>query len=416
MRYLLIGLLVGGAGGFLIQKYVLDAPESKSHTRRASGSVAPSRGGSPGHEVDVAALLARIQELEAALAAAPAAPPDDLLAMDVPTTDEGIDLLMEEFQRSDDLDRLLALIRALLLKGEKGYPRLTTLLMRVVGKAMAQKFKEEDLLQRVIPALKLAMRHEKELVGYVGYLMTAEGVPGMMRTGAFGAAMFLSVNGVPGSDAFGGKLLEQFMATAAGKGGGGLLGGGDEQRGMLIQAMGMLRQKEAVEPLLRMLADPAQQGNSWQVINALGNIRDPRAVGPLIQRLRAKGTDDENDWWSPELTALAEIGTPDAIIAAEEHLAGITDNNRFFNQAGNLLRAHPSSKVITMMRDRFRAQPGSQNLWSALWGLNQVATPEATALLEEIATSAGEEQMREQARSYLDERKRMAEELAATER
>ncbi len=416
MRYLLIGLLVGGAGGFLIQKYVLDTPEPRRHTRRAPEGAARPRAGAPAGDVDVAALLARLKELEAALAAAPAPPPEDLLTIEVPTTDEGIDLLMEEFQRTDDLDRLLALVRALLLKGEKGYPRLTTLLMRVVGKAMAQKFKEEDLLQRVIPALKLAMRHEKELVGYVGYLMTAEGVPGMMRTGAFGAAMFLSVNGVPGSDAFSGKLLEQFMATAGGKGGGGLLGGRDEQRGMLIQAMGMLRQQEAVEPLLRMLADPEQQGTSWQVIGALGNIGDPRAVAPLVARLRAKKGDDENDWWSPELNALAEIGTPEAILAAEEHLAGITDNNRFFNQAGNLLRAHPSPKVITMMRDRFRAQPSNQHLWSALWGLNQVATPEATALLEEIATSAGEEQMREQARSYLDERKRMAEALAETER
>ncbi len=413
MRLLLIGLLVGGAGGLLIQKFVLDPPEGRSRVLRTTEAAAPAKGAAAG--ADVASLVARIKELEAALAAASAPPGEEPFELEVPTTDEGIDLLMEEFQRTDDLDRLLALIRALLRKGEKGYPRLTTLLMRVIGKAMAQKFKEEDLLQRVIPALKLAMRHEKELVGYVGYLMTADGVPGMMRTGAVGAAMFLSVNGGPGSDAFSGKLLEQFLASSAGKGGRGLFGGDGEQRQMLIQAMGMLRQKEAVEPLLRMLADPAQQENAWSIVNALGKIGDPRAVAPLIARLREMN-DDESNWWSPELTALAELGTPDAILAAEEHLAGLSDNSRFFSQAGNLLRAYPSAKVVGMMRDRFRAQPGNQNLWNALWGLRQAATPEATALLEEIATTAGEEQMREQARSYLEERKRMAEEIAESER
>ena len=336
--------------------------------------------------------------------------PEDIFGgIPIPTTEEGIRDLEDEFDRTNDLDRLLALIRALLLQGERGYPRLTRLFMRVAGKAQANGFQEEDLLRKVVPALKLAMRHERELVGYVGYLLTDENVPPLLRTGAMGAAMFLSVNRTPGSEEFGPILLERFMQRGA-------MGGGDQDR-MLIEAMGFLRQGQAVDPLLAMLRDPQRENMHGRAIEALGRIGDERAVGPLIQRLRAKPT-GETQWWSgrAELQALARIGTPEALAAAEQHLANLSNDDAFFAQASGYLRARPSDKVVGMIRDRFRNNPGANNLWGAIYGLRASNTPAALATLEEIAANSTHEHMRNTAARFVKEKKEQAAQMEGLER
>ena len=115
-------------------------------------------------------------------------------------------------------------------------------------------------------------------------------------TPALGAAMFLTMNGASGSEKFGPKLLESFIAESEKGKDGGMFAG--EQGRMLIEAMGMLQQTAAVDPLLRMLQDPAQADRAQRVIEALGKIGDSRAVGPLIQRL--KSNDQKNQCDNPQ--------------------------------------------------------------------------------------------------------------------
>jgi hypothetical protein len=82
----------------------------------------------------------------------------------------------------------------------------------------------------------------------------------------------------------------------------------------------------------------------------------------------------------------------------------------FFNQAGAYLRHQADDKVVTMVRDRFRANPQSHNLWSAMWGLSQAGTPAAYGALEEIVASpAVREDIRKQAQSFLDQRTKLEE-------
>ncbi len=406
MKTLLIGLAVGGLCGFGLQKYVLEDEAVASRTRRETGGAeaAPVRKDSA-PRVDVDLLLAKIRDLEARLAAAQGQEEATAYGdVAVPLTEEGIVTLLESFERTADLDQLLALIKALLLQGEKGYPRLTQVIFKMIGMGMANRFKEDELLKKVVPAARMAMSHEKAIVGYVGYLMTSDNVPGIMRTGAMGAAMFFSVNGVKGSESFAPKLLEAFMAKS---------GGDKDQRRMLLEAMGMLRQKEAVDPLLAMLADPEQSGDHRRAIEALGRIGDPRAVGPLIKMLQDAKTDDRN-WWQgyAEMTALVRIGSPEALAAAENHLSSVQDNRAFFNQAGSYLRARSSDKVVGMLRDRFRTDPNQGNMWGAVNALNRAGTPMAREVLHEIATQSTQPNVKQYAQRLIDARKKM--EAAAT--
>ena len=182
---------------------------------------------------------------------------------------------------------------------------------------------------------------------------------------------------------------------------------------MLIDAMGMLRQKESVDPLLRMLADPKHADQSHRVVEALGRIGDPRAVGPLVARLEANAGKDR--WWSPELSALGRLGTPEATGAAERFLDSMESNSKFFNQAGRYLRQTRSPRVVEMMRARFRKDRSSGNLWSTLYGLRQTNSPESRELLEEIANESTNDQIRSQAQNHLAEIQKMAEGLAAAE-
>lgn len=407
MKTLLIGLLVGGLSGFAIQKYVVGG-EYGNALRRQRGTRSKER-----------VPVERETERDPApveqpgVAASPGTTPgNDLvdLSLDfggvkVPETDEEIDLLLEEWTQTDDLDKLLALIRALLLQGERGYPKLTKVLARFTGKMMMRKYQEEDLTQKVVPALKLAVRHEKELVGYVGYLMSGENVPPMLRTGAMAAAMFLSMNRVMGADSFGPMLLKTFVESD------GKLG--KDQARMLIMAMGQLKQKSAVQPLLRMLDDPQQKKMHNRIVESLGKIGDQRAVGPLIKRLSVA---EENNWWMPELSALARIGSPEATAAAEQFIAGMENDDKFFNQAGNYLAVAKSEKIVTLIRGRYRKNLNSSNMWSVMRGLQQANTPESVALLAEMSKTSTQPWVRTRAQQYLEQQKKAKEALGASER
>lgn len=407
MKTLLIGLVVGGISGFAVQKYALtDDTEGYRQRRTTNGDERVER---DVKEVptDHADLLERIRELEALLAARGDAVDlsIDYGDVKVPETDEEIDLLMQEWTETDDLDKLLALLRALLLKGERGYPKLTKVLVRFVGKVMMRKYRQEDLMQKAVGAFKLAMRHEKELVGYVGYLLTAEDVPADMKTGAMAGAMFLSLNGVKGSERFAPLLLEAFMAKSGGM--------NRDQAQMLILAMGMMKQEESVEPMLRMLDDPAKQRLHGGVIEALGNIGDERAVGPLVKRLQTTSPDT---WWLPEIRALAKIGTPEAKAAAERYIKGVENDDRFFFHAGNFLSQQYSAAVVAEVRDRYRKNPGANNMWQVMRGLSQSGRREAITLLEEISKTSTQDWVKRQAGRFLEERKKAESNVAASER
>ena len=409
MKTLLVGLIVGGVSGFALQKYVLteDTGAAARHrrdteTNAATGGV--KREKTP--EIDVDLLLAKIRDLEAKLAAAKGAGEgdEDLYGgVEVPLTEEGIVTLLESFERTGSLDQLLALIKALLLQGEKGYPRLTRVLIKMVGMGMANRWDEEQLIKRIVPAARMAMQHERQLVGYVGYLLTNDNVPSMMRTGAMGAAMFLSINGVQGSEEFAPKLLEAFLANQG--------PGGDDQQRMLLEAMGMLRQKEAVQPLLAILRDPQRGSDHRRVIEALGRIGDERAVGVLIQRLRMEQPTDNRNWWSgrSEIQALARIGTDEALASVETHLGNLTTDNAFYNQAGAYLRVRKSDKVVGMIRDRFRADPGQSNMWGAVSALRSSGSPAAWSVLEEISRDSTQPQVSEYAKRILSDRAKLTE-------
>jgi hypothetical protein len=398
MRFLIVGLLIGlgcGYGIFWMQSE--DASSSRGDRRRQNKDADVVLKEYQSGEVErLNKLIAKLQD---ELAKLRAANPDEGPIRDVPKTEEGILLLEKEFNETGNLDALLALIEALLLQGEAGYPRLTSLLIRIGYMAMSNKIEESEALQRIVPAFRIAMRHERKLVGYIGYLITSDKVPDLMKTPALGAAMFLSMNGVKGSEEFGPKLLEIFMNQSEDGSANGIFAG--EQGRMLIEAMGMLKQKDAVEPMLRMLNDPKQQKSSYRIVEALGRIGDPRAVGPLINRLK-DGKGDSN-WWRPEIRALARIGTDEAKAAAEEHIRSIENDNHFFNQAGAYLREQPTPEMMALVRDRFRKNPGAHNMWSTMRALQQVNTPEARLLLQEMASESTNEHVRAQAARGLKE-------------
>ncbi|MHC4955986.1 MAG: HEAT repeat domain-containing protein [Planctomycetota bacterium] len=413
MKFMVIGVILGLAGGLLAGFAMQPGDESggRGDRRKNGEGEGATRLVRADNTEELKRLQDRIDELEALLAASQKTDPETFAGITIPRDDKGIDLLWREFEDTGDLDRLIALMEALLLQGKAGYPRLTQLVLKTVMMGMGGRFREEDALQRLVPAFRMAMRHEKQLVGYVGYLISNDKVPEMMRTPALGAAMFLSMNGVKGTEEFGPKLLEIFMAQSEGSATGGLFAG--EQGRMLIDAMGMLKQKESVDPMLRMLADPKHANQSHRLVEALGRIGDPRAVGPLVARLEANAGKDR--WWSPELSALGRIGTPEATGAAERYLDSMESNSKFFNQAGRYLRQTRSPRVVEMMRARFRKDRSSGNLWSTLYGLRQTNTPESRQLLEEIANESTNDQIRSQAQNHLAEIKKMAEGFAEAE-
>lgn len=402
MRYLVVGLILGlvcGYGLSWMQKD--DGGAGGRGTRRGeekTGDIVLNKN----DDAELQRLEGLVAKLQDELARLRANMPEAAV-IEVPTTIEGIKLLEKEFNETGNLDSLLALIEALLLQGEAGYPRLTQLLMRIGFMAMSNKIDESDALQRIVPAFRMAMRHERKLVGYIGYLVTSDKVPELMKTPALGAAMFLSMNGVKGSEEFGPKLLEIFVEQSEGGQGKGMFAG--EQGRMLIEAMGMLKQTEAVEPLLRMLNDPKQQNASRRIVEALGRIGDPAAVGPLIKRL--KDNKSENSWWRPEIRALARIGTDEAKAAAEAHIRGIENDNSFFNQAGAYLREQPTPEMMAVVRERFRKNPGAHNMWSTMRALQQVNTPESKLLLQEMASESTNDHVRQQAARGLKEMEEM---------
>ena len=403
MRTFLPGLILGLAIGLLAQFLISSDDGGSARGTRRNDDTAQTDGDRK--ELDELQrqrdLIARLQSELEALRNRP--DPSELPMFEVPTTEEGIALLEREFDATQDLDRLLALLEALLLQGEAGYPRLTRLLVKMAMEAMAGRIKEDDAIERVVPAFRMLLRHERKVVDYIGYLIASEHAPKMMRGPALGAAMFLAMNGVKGSEEFGPKLLESFLAASENGQENGMFA--SEQGRMLIEAMGMLKQAEAVDPLLRMLNDPAQQRQSYRVIEALGKIGDPRAVGPLIQRL--KSNKNPNQWWSPEVRALARIGTPEATAAAEGHIRSIENDDHFFSQAGGYIRERPSAEVIAVMTERFRKNPDVNNVWGALRGLREANTPEAIALLTEMSTNASRGHVRKQAQQHLDHIKEM---------
>ena len=105
-----------------------------------------------------------------------------------------------------------------------------------------------------------------------------------------------------------------------------------------------------------------------------------------MQRLRAE-PDANNRWWygRGEVQALARIGTPEALAAAEQHLTNLSSDEMFFSQSLGYLRVRKSDKVVEMIRARYRNNPGANNLWGAVYGLRAAGTPTAIATLEEIA-------------------------------
>jgi len=79
----------------------------------------------------------------------------------------------------------------------------------------------------------------------------------------------------------------------------------DNIRSQAAEALGSLREKSAVEPLLNLLEHESFK-NSDAIISSLGKIGDDRAVAPLIQRIRRQKAISSPD----ELTALQDIGLP----------------------------------------------------------------------------------------------------------
>ena len=84
-------------------------------------------------------------------------------------------------------------MEALLLQGKSGYPRLTQLVMKTAMLGMGGRIEEQEAFQRVMPAFRMAMRHEKELVGYVGYLTIeafGQGIPALAAATKIWRRMF----------------------------------------------------------------------------------------------------------------------------------------------------------------------------------------------------------------------------------
>ena len=133
MKFLVLGVVLGLAGGFVAGFTLQEETEKGGRGGRHDGDALDSRvergAGAATDEAD--ALRKRINELEALLARKNVpAESEVLLGITVPQTKEGIDLLWKEFEDTGDLDRLLALMEALLLQGKSGYPRLTQLVMK----------------------------------------------------------------------------------------------------------------------------------------------------------------------------------------------------------------------------------------------------------------------------------------------
>jgi len=106
-----------------------------------------------------------------------------------------------------------------------------------------------------------------------------------------------------------------------------------------------------------------------------------------------------------------EFSRAELTAAAQSHIRSIEKDDHFFYQAGGYLRERPSSAVIAMTSERFRKNPDSGHMWNPLRGLREASTPEARALLQEIATDATRGHTRNQAQQHLDYLKEMEDQL-----
>ncbi len=167
MRYLVVGLILGLVCGYGLSWMQKDGDTSAGRGNRRGEESEGDFIVEKGEDGEVERLRTLVAKLQDELAKLRAAANADGPVRDVPATEEGIVLLEKEFNETGNLDALLALIEALLLQGEAGYPRLTRLLIRIGYMAMSNKIEESEAMQRIVPAFRVVMRHERKLVGYI---------------------------------------------------------------------------------------------------------------------------------------------------------------------------------------------------------------------------------------------------------
>jgi HEAT repeat protein len=116
------------------------------------------------------------------------------------------------------------------------------------------------------------------------------------------------------------RILEQALAS-----------GTTQSRDAIMQSIGLVRDERATPLFAYILEHVDHRGTLAPVylraIESLGVLKDPTGVLPLSDALR------KGEWWAPRRTsairhaaaaALARIGTPEAITALEEAVAGGT--------------------------------------------------------------------------------------------
>ncbi|MGH7338244.1 MAG: hypothetical protein ACREI7_11735, partial [Myxococcota bacterium] len=89
------------------------------------------------------------------------------------------------------------------------------------------------------------------------------------------------------------------------------------------------------------------------------------------------------------------------------HLSGLTDANTFFAMAGAYLGAGGHERAVAMVRARFRQERASHGLWNVVFALRDRRSPASDELLEEIATTAADENVRGYAQRLLESRKQL---------
>ena len=144
-----------------------------------------------------------------------------------------------------------------------------------------------------------------------------------------------------------------------------------------IYALGDIRSRAAVEPIMEYLYHPDEEIRRNAVF-ALGNIRDPRAVEPLIRKLR----DPDNVVREYAAAALDHLGDKQAVPYLREALKN--EQGSIFNMATSLFNLG-DEEVIELLIDKLK-DPHSQNRLYAVYVLGKIRDPrEIEPLIEVLA-------------------------------
>ena len=339
-------------------------------------------------EAEIKRLKAEIERLMALLNERPEQ--DDAAPAVAIDTEESIERAIVELYADNNVDWLIDIIRRLLLMGEKGYPILRRLIMDIIFKGKFLPSQSEFRFDQLYTVGKVFNNHEKQFIGFLNYLLQEPDTHPWFKQGALMGGAFYVGSKAPGTDELKETMMQLFMNEA----GAGVIPGLPPQaaKRMQVFAMMMSGDKRMIGPLRDELNKTKDKREQSEIIGALAYLGDPKAV-PLIQeRLNPQEGD-----FRQEIRSLGRVGTDEAHQTATQFLRSVPDSKRFYRHARDYMRSGGGVGAVTLIRERFQANPNDKEVGSAIGSLRRYPTKESLDTLNTIATQSPDDEIRKRA-------------------